>query len=334
MDSGANPRRPRPEGPFRGRGRVPGAPGSPGRGRAGPGGGSPPAGGRRPALPERGSRSDGVRAGQRVPDERDQAAAEEARLCGLGACLAVFAKRPEAIIRAYVTQAQLGAAAELLRWCAARRRAYHVVTSEEMGRITQSTHHEGICLVVKPPAPLGLEALCMRLAAQTGPMSVLLLEGVTNPHNLGAILRVAAHFGAAAVVQCGPRESVPRLSAAVCRTAEGAAEHVPVVNVRDGRAAVQRLRRCALEVVATSSHAGTTLYDRRMPPRCLVLLGSESEGLSPGLLAAADAVVAIPGTGTVESLNVACAAAVILAEFRRVTPLPGPAAGTDATPAP
>jgi TrmH RNA methyltransferase len=232
----------------------------------------------------------------------------------------VFAKRPDDIIRAYVTQAQMAAAAELLRWCAAQHRAYHVVTNEEMARVTQSSHHEGICLLAKTPMRLTLEPLCMRLATQLGPVCVLLLEGVTNPHNLGAILRVAAHFGAAAVVQCGETGTVPRLSAAVCRTAEGAAEHVPVVTVKDGRSAIERLRRCALEVVASSSHAPVTLYARSLPRRCLLLLGSEAEGLSPELMAAADATVAIPGTGWVESLNVACAAAVFLAAFRRQAP--------------
>lgn len=189
-----------------------------------------------------------------------------------------------------------------------------------MDRITQSSHHEGICLLVKPPLHTTLEPLCMKLAAQTGPVCVLLLEGVTNPHNLGAILRVAAHFGAAAVVQGGEPDSLPRLSAAVCRTAEGAAEYMPLLQVGDARAAVDRLRRCALEVVATSSHASVSVYGRGMPARCLLLMGSEADGLSRELAEAADAVVAIPGTGWVESLNVACATAVLMAEFRRRHP--------------
>lgn len=254
------------------------------------------------------------------PRARPHAAEDEAKLCGLNACLAVFAKRPDDIVRAYVTQAQMKAAGEILSWCAAQHRAYHLVTSAEMDRITQSSHHEGICLLVKPPLRLTLEPLCIKLAAQTGPVCVLLLEGVTNPHNLGAILRVAANFGAAAVVQCGEPDALPRLSAAVCRTAEGAAEHVPLLQVSDACAAVERLRRCALEVVATSSHAPLSVYDRGMPARCLLLMGSEADGLSKELCAAADAVVAIPGSGWVESLNVACATAVLLAEFRRRHP--------------
>ncbi|NLF17195.1 MAG: rRNA methyltransferase [Lentisphaerae bacterium] len=238
----------------------------------------------------------------------------------MNACQAVFAKRPDDIVRAYVTEAQLGATAEILRWCALQRRAYHVISNSEMDRVTQSSHHEGICLLVKPPMRMTLEPLCMRLAAQTGPVCVLLLEGVTNPHNLGAILRVAAHFGAVAVVQSGDADALPRLSAAVCRTAEGAAEQIPVVQVGDARKAVERLRRCALEVVATSSHAELSVYQRGMPARCVLLLGSEAKGLSKELAECADAVVAIPGSGAVESLNVACATAVLMAEFRRRHP--------------
>ena len=254
------------------------------------------------------------------------AAQDEAKLCGLNACLAVFAKRPDDIVRAYVTQAQLAAAGDLLSWCAKQHRAYHMVTSEEMDRITQSSHHEGICLLVKPPLRITLEQLCIRLATQTGPVCVLLLEGVTNPHNFGAILRVAAHFGGAAVIQCGPEDALPRLSAAVCRTAEGAVEQMPVIQVGNARSAIERLRHCALQVVATSSHATTSVYARGMPRRCLLLLGSEAAGLSKELAEAADAVVSIPGTAWVESLNVACATAVLMAEFRRVQPWVAPAA--------
>jgi RNA methyltransferase, TrmH family len=347
MERDTRPRGGRPEGSPRGPDRRPGGrPGTPPARRpdtrpgafpaprrgagpaAGPFRGPRPHPATRPAArPEPPSQTAPLE--RRAPPPRGpagNAGAEEAKLCGLNACLAVFAKRPDDIVRAYVTQAQLAAASALLSWCAKQHRAYHVVTSEEMSRITQSSHHEGICLLVKPPLRITLEQLCMRLAAQTGPVCVLLLEGVTNPHNLGAILRVAAHFGATAVVQCGAEDAAPpRLSAAVCRTAEGAAEQVPVIQVRDARDAIERLRRCALAVLATSSHASTSLYGRGMPRRCLLLLGSEAEGLSETLVASADAQVSIPGTGWVESLNVACATAVLLGEFRRVQPCPAPA---------
>jgi TrmH RNA methyltransferase len=159
---------------------------------------------------------------------------------------------------------------------------------------------------------------------------VLVLENIGNPHNLGAILRTAAHFGAAGVLLAGDPKAMPRLSATVHRTAEGGLESVPVVRCRDTAGTAAALRRAGCAVVATSSRTGTSLYGTPPPARAAYLFGSEAEGLTPALCRQADACVRIPGTGAVESLNVACAAAVVLAEFRRVYPLAA-AAGPDRT---
>ena len=242
------------------------------------------------------------------------------KLCGINACLAACTHRRDDIIRVYLTKARLKQFGDVLSWCASTRRAYHVVANEELDKITQSTHHEGVCLLVRLREPLSLPRLCARLGGQTGPACVLLLEGVANPHNLGAVLRVAAHFGVSAVVHSDTANAALELSTALCRTAEGAAESVPMVRVPDAVRAVQALRRCSLEILGTSSHSEHSLYAGRMPSRCVVLLGSESGGLSEALAAEADRIVAVPGTGLVESLNVACAAAVVLGEFRRQHP--------------
>lgn len=243
---------------------------------------------------------------------------DEVRLCGTNACLAVFRARRDDIVRVHVASRRVGAFAALLRWCAENRRAYHVVEDADIGRLTQSTHHEGICLVVRRPAPLDLASFLAAEATTPAPRCVLVLDNVTNPHNLGAIVRTAAHFGAAAVLLTGPADQVPTLSAAVHRTAEGGLETVPVLRAADGPGALCALRQAGYALLATSSHATASLHAAPLPAKTAFLLGAEAEGLSLDLRRWADRTVVIPGTGAVESLNVASAAAVLLAEFRRL----------------
>ena len=239
------------------------------------------------------------------------------KIYGLSACLAVFENRRDAIIRAYVSQRQMKSCTALLQWCAQTRRAYHVVTSEELERITESCHHEGICLLARRLAGPDVNAFLAATGKRECAQSLVLLENITNPHNLGAIVRVAAHFGVAGVLMAGNAAELPTLSATVFRTAEGGMETVPVLRITDATRTVQELRGAGFVIVATSSHTGDSVYTTLLPPRSLLLFGSETDGLSPTLAQSADRHLTIPGSGAVESLNVACAAAAILGEYWR-----------------
>ena len=234
----------------------------------------------------------------------------EIKIHGLNACLAVYTRRPEDIVRVWVTEATIPMVGDLLRGCARARVAYHVVPPEELEVITESRHHEGLCLLARRHA-VELEAVLEDCGEAE---VVLVLDGVGNPHNLGAVLRSAAHFGARAVLV---GEGDVRLGGAAARTAEGGAEWVALVRVGSLVAAVERLRAEGFRVVATSSHGERSLHEERLSGRVALLLGSEREGLSSRLLEASDAQVAIPGTGAVESLNVSVAAGGVLAAAGR-----------------
>lgn len=240
----------------------------------------------------------------------------EIKICGLHACQAVFRRRPEDIRRLYVARALVPTFGDYLKILADRRVAYHVVDDEELEKITQSVHHGGVAMIVREPPPIGLGGVlaALRSDGPEAPHALLYLDNVQNPHNLGAIVRVAANFGVDGVLVAGEAGA----STAMIRTAEGGAEYVPVVPVPLGAAPLQRLREAGFRLLATSSHADGSLYRGPMPARSVILLGSESHGLAPAVLAQADATIAIPGTGDVESLNVATACAVILAEHWRV----------------
>jgi TrmH RNA methyltransferase len=255
------------------------------------------------------ARSDGP-AGPR----RHKAASEET-YHGLRACEAIFARRPAEIVRVYLTAARKPRLAKLLAWCAANRKGFQIVEEENLRRITSSTHHEGVAILAKAIRRWSLDDLLARAGPRQAGGPVLYLDGVENPHNLGSILRTAAHFGVTAIA--GRTGELPPLSPAAVRVAEGAAELVPVCDLADPVAALRRLAAAGMAIVAASSHRGEPPQSAPLGGRCVLVLGSEGKGISPAIDRLATARVSIPGTGAVESLNVSVAAGVLLAEAWR-----------------
>ena len=235
-------------------------------------------------------------------------ARDEMKIHGQHACRALFQRRPGHIVRVYLTAELVKPFGDLLRACAEKRLPYKIVAPEELEKLTESKHHEGICVVAvpRPVRPLP------ELLRAPGPALVVALAEVGNPHNLGAILRIAAHFGARGVLVAGKG-----VSPAAYRTSQGGAEAVEVVGTPDLSGSLETCRRSGFTVCASSSHEGRDLYAQPLPPRAVVLLGSEGEGVPPALLQKADVTLKIPGTGAVESLNVASAASIILSEHWR-----------------
>ncbi len=238
---------------------------------------------------------------------------DETRIYGLNACLGMFAKRPQDLIRAYFSQRVLSRCNDIMRFCVENRLAYHIIPDEELNRVADTQHHEGVCLLVKKRLTLRDNEFLGQLAAGES-CTVLALEGIGNPHNLGAIARTAAHFGVKALLV---PETAPIHAGAAARIAEGGLESLPLVTFRDLAQSLQHFHAEGFQWVATSSHESESLFDYQWPKRSVILFGEEGEGLSRFALEEADARVSIPGTGAVESLNVSCATAVVLAEWSR-----------------
>lgn len=255
-----------------------------------------------------------ARSGRPADSVRHKAAGEET-YHGLRACEAIFTRRPEGIVRVYLAGARKPRLAKLLAWCAEHRRGFQIVEEENLRRISGSTHHEGVAILAKAIRRRGFEDLLreVELPGAAGP--ILYLDGVENPHNLGSILRTAAHFGVVAVA--GRTGELPPLSPAAVRVAEGAAEIVPVCDLAEPPTALRRLATAGFPVVAASSRRGEPPQAAPLRGRCVIVLGSEGKGVSPGIERVAKAHVRIPGTGVVESLNVSVAAGVLLAEAWR-----------------
>jgi TrmH RNA methyltransferase len=235
-------------------------------------------------------------------------ARDEVKIHGQHACRALFERRPGHIVRVYLVADLVKPFGDLLRACAEKHLPYKIVTPEELEKLTESKHHEGICVVAvpRPARPLA------ELLRPPGPAVLVALAEVGNPHNLGAILRIAAHFGVRGAIVAGKG-----VSPAAYRTSQGGAEAVETVAAPELGPALETCRKSGFTVCASSSHEGRDLFAQPLPARAVVLLGSEGEGVPRALLQRADTILKIPGTGAVESLNVAAAASVILAEWWR-----------------
>jgi len=251
---------------------------------------------------------------------RHQGKSEE-KYHGLRACEALFARRPQDIIRVYLAEERRRQFAALLGHCAKARLGFQVVAAENLARLSGSTHHEGIVILARAYTRWGIPELLREIDERrlTGPL--LYLDGVENPHNLGAILRTAAHFGTAAVLGAGG--VLPPLSPAAVRVAEGAAEYVPVCDLADPRADLLQLKKRGFRVVATSSHRGSPLTPETLGGKIVLVLGSEGEGVSKPIASLADTAILIPGTGVVESLNVSVACGILLQEVWKGRTAPG-----------
>ena len=246
------------------------------------------------------------------PSQRDRRDVE-IRLYGLNAVRAVFAKRPQAIRKLYLAESRIPQLQPLLKWCVANRVGYRVVEEGDLQKLAASAHHEGVVADVLREEPAPLSSWLRDLPE--GPQCLLWLDGVGNPHNIGAILRSAAHFGVGAVLL--PKLSTLALSGAAARVAEGGAEAVPFVRLGREDNAIAQLHGAGFALAATAVRDGRDVFAAQLPERLVYVLGAEGEGMSAELAAACDLRVSIPGTGAVESLNVASAAAVLLAVWAK-----------------
>lgn len=173
--------------------------------------------------------------------------------------------------------------------------------------------HQGIVARVAPSDERsGLEDVLDRLAE---PPLLLVLDGVTDPHNLGACLRAADAAGAHAVIV--PKDRSAGLSPAVAKAASGAAESVPFLAVTNLARALDALKERGVWVVGAAPEGGADLHSAELPEPIAWVLGSEGEGMRRLTRERCDALVRIPMHGQVASLNVAVAAALCLYESRR-----------------
>jgi 23S rRNA (guanosine2251-2'-O)-methyltransferase len=190
-----------------------------------------------------------------------------------------------------------------------------VVDSDDarLTRMAGGPRHQGVAAFVKPLA--ARHSLDDILDEAQGPPLVLALDGVTDPHNLGACLRVADGAGAHAVI--APKDHAVGLNATVAKVASGAAETVPYLMVTNLARSLNELKERSIRVVGTSDDAEQTVYDLDLSGPTALVLGAEGKGMRQLTRNTCDVLVRIPMQGAVESLNVSVAAGVCLYEVLR-----------------
>ena len=229
---------------------------------------------------------------------------------GLRAGLAVFAQRPADILRVAYAPKWRQEVSELGRWATAAAVPISERGEADLSRLADSEHHEGLVMQTRPRDWTTPATLADRLASARG--RAVALDRVRNPYNVGAIVRTAAFFGLDAVV-LGAQAPHPALSPQAVRVAEGGAEHVALARTTDLAETLARLRAKGVRIVGAD---GASVRDARKEPLAgpiVLVMGNEREGLSDRVRAQCDAVVALRGAGSVESLNVAVAPGVLIA---------------------
>jgi TrmH RNA methyltransferase len=239
--------------------------------------------------------------------------AQEAIIYGENSCRATLQHRFEDVVKAFFTPEVAPRLGQIMRALAEAKKAYKIVEEDELERMTGSMHHGGMSLVVKKPPVLSVAGY-LKGRAQATSDCVLALENVSNPHNLGAMMRSAAHFGVKGLVLPDPDLL---FSGSAARVAEGGAEVLYPIEAADFVQSLSAFKDAGYALVTTSSHRGKSLYHAKLPKKVVIVLGEEQSGVSKKVATIGDLPIKIPGTGAVESLNVSVATALILGEWWR-----------------
>jgi RNA methyltransferase, TrmH family len=230
------------------------------------------------------------------------------RVCGLAAVSALFETDPGRVERLFFEPRLRTEAGKFCAVLASARKPYREVAAGELARIAGTVLHGGITAIARPRPIEAFDPAAAPGWARDG-KPLLVLDGIGNPHNLGAIARTAAFFGIERIV-LGDRPDQALPSDASYRVAEGGLDRL-VLYRAPLPAALTGLRE-GYRVVGAALGSGIPLAARGAGKPLALILGNEEKGLDPATLAACDEVVTIPGGSRVQSLNVAAAAAILI----------------------
>lgn len=174
--------------------------------------------------------------------------------------------------------------------------------------------HQGITLKAAPLPALDIQD-ALQDVSEGSPALIVALDHVTDPHNVGAILRSASAFGASALITT--KHNAPEETGVLAKSASGALESVPIVRVTNLARSIEECQKLGFWVVGLDAQGDTNIDQLEAPRRCVMVLGAEGEGLRPSIRKSCDFIVRLPMSGPMESLNVSNAAAVSMYEWMR-----------------
>ncbi len=235
-------------------------------------------------------------------------------LVGFHAVTARLRREPDSVREIYVDAGRRDPRLRDLMALAGQRGVRLLQVDEKrLEGLAGGARHQGVVARVdREPRPVGLDDLLKGLGQ---PPFLLLLDGVTDPHNLGACLRTADAMGVHAVIV--PKDRSAGLTASVAKVASGAAESIPLIPVTNLARAMEQLKEAGVWLLGAAEQGEQSLFEARLGGAVGWVLGAEGRGLRRLTRERCDALVRIPMFGRVESLNVSVAAALCLYETRR-----------------
>jgi 23S rRNA (guanosine2251-2'-O)-methyltransferase len=237
------------------------------------------------------------------------------RIYGLHAVRMMLERHAARVLRVYLAERRADARVRAIEELA-RRHAREVerVEPRALQQLVGDVAHQGVAAEIEPLAPWSEDALLAALQAAVAPL-LLALDGVQDPHNLGACLRTADACGALAVIV--PRDRAAQLTPAARKVAAGAAESTPVVTVTNLVRTLRLLKEAGLWVVGADAAAQQPADAVDLKGPVVLVLGGEGGGLRQLTRQHCDFMVSLPQRGAVESLNVSVAAGMLLYECVR-----------------
>jgi len=240
--------------------------------------------------------------------------AEMRQLFGFHSVTARLRVRPESITTLYVADVRHDRRArELIDRAAVAGVAVHAIDERRLAALAGTTKHQGVVAIIA--ADLPYRTLEEVLDDLREPPLLLVLDGVTDPHNLGACLRSADAFGAQAVIL--PKDRAVGVNATVAKAASGAADTVPVITVTNLARTLRDLKSHDVWLLGADADGDESLFDADLSGPIAWVLGAEGTGLRRLTRELCDRIVRIPLSGSVESLNVSVTAGVCLFATRR-----------------
>jgi 23S rRNA (guanosine2251-2'-O)-methyltransferase len=235
-------------------------------------------------------------------------------LTGFHAVTSRLRQKPETVREIYVDAERKDGRARDLRELAKRLEVRVIaVDMKRLDGMAGGVRHQGVVASAEPlDMPKFIEDV---LEGLTEPALLLVLDGVQDPHNLGACLRVADGAGAHAVI--APKDRSVGLTTAAIKVASGAAESVPYIVVTNLARTMRDLKERGIWLIGADDSAEQSLYNAKLEGPMAMVLGAEGEGLRRLTRDSCDLLVSIPMRGAVESLNVSVASGICLYEARR-----------------
>jgi 23S rRNA (guanosine2251-2'-O)-methyltransferase len=235
-------------------------------------------------------------------------------LIGFHAVDARLRQRAEGVQAIYVAATrQDRRAREIVQLARSLSIEVHAVDDARLAKLTQGELHQGVVAQVREEALR--QSIPEILDALTAPPLLLLLDGVTDPHNLGACLRSADAFGVDAVII--PKDRAVGVNATVAKAASGAAETVPVIPVTNFARTMRDLKERGVWLIAGDADGTESLFEADLSGPIAWVLGGEGGGLRRLTRESCDRSISIPLVGAVSSLNVSVAAGICLYATRR-----------------